>query len=318
LVLTAHLDHPGFVVEAPGGERPWARWLGGVDRAYFLRSRVRAHWRDGSGRERSAVGEILETCTGERGRVGRIRIRFREAVPPGAIGTWDVPAWALRGETLRLRAADDLLGCAAITLAVEALWRRRPRLPLWAVFTRAEEVGLVGATALARSRGLPAGALVVVLETSKELPGARRGEGPVLRVGDRQTVFDAALTWELQRVAEALRRETRGFRFQRRLMDGGVCEASSFGVFGYRAAGLALPLGNYHNMGRKGPAPELIHRQDLRCLVAWLVALGMGYRVSRTDGLRPGDPSRLEALLRRHRGELLRTATLAHQRGRAG
>jgi len=26
--------------------------------------------------------------------------------------------------------------------------------------------------------------------------------------------------------------------------------------------GLAVPLKNYHNMGKKGPAPEIIHLQD--------------------------------------------------------
>jgi endoglucanase len=32
-------------------------------------------------------------------------------------------------------------------------------------------------------------------------------------------------------------------------MVGGACEATAFGVYGYIATGLCLPLGNYHNMG---------------------------------------------------------------------
>lgn len=32
-------------------------------------------------------------------------------------------------------------------------------------------------------------------------------------------------------------------------MDGGGCEATAFGVYGYRATGLCLALGNWHNRG---------------------------------------------------------------------
>jgi hypothetical protein len=32
-------------------------------------------------------------------------------------------------------------------------------------------------------------------------------------------------------------------------MAGGSCEATAFGAYGFRAAGLCLPLDNYHNMG---------------------------------------------------------------------
>jgi hypothetical protein len=30
-------------------------------------------------------------------------------------------------------------------------------------------------------------------------------------------------------------------------MSGGTCEASAFAFYGYRATGIAFPLGNYHN-----------------------------------------------------------------------
>jgi endoglucanase len=52
----------------------------------------------------------------------------------------------------------------------------------------------------------------------------------------------------LHHIATELASENRDFRFQRRLMDGGTCEATAFCAAGYRAGGLALPLGNYHNM----------------------------------------------------------------------
>lgn len=45
-------------------------------------------------------------------------------------------------------------------------------------------------------------------------------------------------------------------------MDGGSCEATALSQFGYKTMGLAVPLKNYHNMGVKGPAPEIIHMDD--------------------------------------------------------
>jgi endoglucanase len=57
-------------------------------------------------------------------------------------------------------------------------------------------------------------------------------------------VFDAELT---NRITTAVRAD--GLTHQRKLMAGGSCEATAFGAFGFRAAGLCLPLHNYHNMG---------------------------------------------------------------------
>jgi len=81
-----------------------------------------------------------------------------------------------------------------------------------------------------------------------ELPGARPGQGPVLRVGDRTCVFDAGLEHHLHAAAKALAEREPPFAFQRQLMSGGTCEATVFTAHGYRAAGLAYPLVNYHNV----------------------------------------------------------------------
>ena len=65
-----------------------------------------------------------------------------------------------------------------------------------------------------------------------------------VRVGDRMSTFDLGGVYFLQEVAR------RGkIRVQRALMDGGSCEATAFGGLGYRACGMCLPLGNYHNVG---------------------------------------------------------------------
>jgi endoglucanase len=88
------------------------------------------------------------------------------------------------------------------------------------------------------------GARLLSIETSRELPTARIGDGPIVRIGDRATVFDQDLSNRICHAAEQA-----GVRHQRKLMDGGGCEATAFGIYGYQATGLCLALGNWHNRG---------------------------------------------------------------------
>jgi hypothetical protein len=55
-------------------------------------------------------------------------------------------------------------------------------------------------------------------------------------------------------------------------MDGGVCEATAYQAFGYASGGLALALGNYHNMGRARIGAEFVHTNDLVNLTKLLPA----------------------------------------------
>jgi endoglucanase len=62
------------------------------------------------------------------------------------------------------------------------------------------------------------------------------------------SVFTPELTNAASDIAEVYRKERPGFRFQRKLMPGGTCEASAFSFYGFKSTCLCLPLGNYHNM----------------------------------------------------------------------
>jgi len=128
------------------------------------------------------------------------------------------------------------------------------------LLTRAEEVGLLGALEAARLGTVPEGALVLSLECSKALADAPQGDGVVIRVGDRATIFDPAFTAALVERAGSVD----GLRWQRKLMDGGMCEASAFGAAGWRTSGLAVPLANYHNAADDGSgvAPESVLVED--------------------------------------------------------
>jgi endoglucanase len=98
---------------------------------------------------------------------------------------------------------------------------------------------------MAKARVLPESVVIVSLETSSERGGAcRMGDGVIVRVGDRTSIFDSAATSALSHLA----RESQ-IPFQRCLMSGGTCEATAYQLYGYRTAALCVALGNYHNCG---------------------------------------------------------------------
>ncbi len=115
----------------------------------------------------------------------------------------------------------------------------------------------------------------MAVETSSEIPGVKMGDGPILRVGDRDAIFTPGLTAFCRQVAEDLAKEDKTFKYQRKLMDRGTCESAAFCEYGHPATGLCIALGNYHNMDlrRERLAPEYIDLRDWNGLVQWFVAL---------------------------------------------
>ena len=94
------------------------------------------------------------------------------------------------------------------------------------------------------------------------------GKGPVVRLGDRRTPFESGALQVLSEIAEKILPKAH----QRRLMDGGACEATAATAWGVPTVGITLPLGNYHNQGFEGgmdcpqvdgPAPEFVHLDDI-------------------------------------------------------
>jgi len=177
----------------------------------------------------------------------------------------------ISGKRLYTRAADDLVGVFAIVSMAIDLHRRSPDAPFIGLLTRAEEVGFVGAVQHLELGWLEAAKrplLCVSLEASRTLPGAHIGKGPVVRLGDRRTPFESSALQVLSQIAEKV---LPGMH-QRRLMDGGACEATAATAWGLPTVGITLPLGNYHNQGfeggmdclqTEGPAPEFVHLDDI-------------------------------------------------------
>ena len=294
-VFTAHMDHPGFVVRRSRGSSVWAAFRGGVAKAYFPGSRVRLITRDGE-----HVATVAAARKGRQHHALDCRLELVGAasakVPPGSIGMWDVPAFRRRNGRISARACDDLVGSAAVLAAMEEIASRGPRANVMGLLTRAEEVGFVGALAACRLGTIPAGALVVSIETSKAQPAAPLGGGAVIRVGDAARVFSEPLTAHISAVAKDLAKRDKNFRFVRQLMPGGTCESTVFCALGHVAAALAVPLGNYHNQHPRGRiAAEFIDECDFYSLVELLVALASDKRT----------PADTDAALRRRLDELL-------------
>lgn len=275
VALSAHMDHPGCEILHAAGRDLTARWLGACDERHFPGGRLTIV---------SEGNEIPARATSALDDDRKFTARAVRPLPNpgGAFGYWRLTPVAFDGDLIRTKGADNLASCAAILAVIDRLNREKADADLWGVFTRAEEVGLLGAGGIVRARTVPRGVPIVVLETSKALPGAEIGGGPVIRVGDAMSVFDPRIEYAIHGAARELAGKTRKFEYQRQLMSGGVCEATLYVLYGMSVGALAFPLGNYHNMGKRWPAEEVISATDAAQMVQLCFALATNPPVGET------------------------------------
>ena len=249
-VLGAHMDHPGFVkrLHPKKGEDEW-EFLGGM------------------------TGPVVASGV-KRG--------LRKVIKNSSIAVWNFPTIIKEGR-VEAAACDDLIGCAGIISTFWELARLNLEATVHAVFTRAEEIGWLGAWDLGERWPFGDNSVFLSIETSRPVNGAEYGQGPVIRVGDRLSVFDAEAVSVLVRTAAE-----QGIRVQRCLLDKGACEATAMQALGIRSAGISIPLGNYHNTTDDGKvAPEFVMLDDVKGMVNLLTALvatkhiGIGERTMR-------------------------------------
>jgi putative aminopeptidase FrvX len=275
-LYVAHMDHPGFHgVRWRGTRRLHVAWHGGAPVRHLAGAPV---WLADShgGSYRGRLRGVRLALGGRTLGTAEVVLDDAPAAPPPAAALYGgfrfrAPVWQ-SGRLLYTKAADDLVGVYAVLVTALDLYRRGTRAPFLGLLTRAEEVGFVGAIGhfelgwLTRARRP---VLCLSLETSRTLAGAEVGKGPVVRLGDRRTVFAPNAINVLSQLA----RRTLPDRHQRRIMDGGTCEATAATVYGLDAFGISVPLGNYHNQGleggpdcrgKNGPAPEFVNLDDVR------------------------------------------------------
>ena len=265
VAFTAHMDHPGFEV-LKGGKKSLVQLLGGVPDNYFLKSKVVLCDNKGF-----AKGKVIQVADKKR---RQFWVQVDRSVEKKGFGYFNLPGFKLRKGLIKTKAADNVMSVGVLLNFLKELKRKKIKAHVICIFTRAEEVGFVGASGLVKNNFLSKKIPAVVLETSSaKAGGVAIGGGPVLRVGDRFSTFAPEMDVWLKTAADSLQSKDKSFRYQRALLPGGRCEASLYVAEGYRVGGLAFPLGNYHNKGPKNYAAEFISAKDYQDMLKWLIAL---------------------------------------------
>lgn len=297
IIFTAHMDHPAFVVRQLISARQLiGEFRGFVREAFFAGSKVLLHQSNQSVK-RGVVRNINRLEKTPRYYCAVVQFPTDVAGCIGDLLTWDSGPARIKQNRLYAPACDDLSSVAAALAAFDTLVSkgRKENLDVRVLLTRAEEVGFLGAIGVCQSRTIEKNARIIVLENSKSFSDSPLGEGPIVRVGDRTSTFDPDLTYQLGQVANELAGRVRSFKWQRKLMPGGTCEASVFQSYGYCASCLCLPLDNYHNMNEQAGRidSEKIHILDFHGLIRLLVEVGRRLDDSK---LLPSLRSRLDLL----------------------
>lgn len=297
-VFMAHMDHPGFHgVSWKSKTKLEIKWHGGSPTKHLVGANVwlanENGWLNGNS---GAAGKVVSAKLIPSGRaIDSMTIKLTTKANQSSDGetpraeslyggfAFHAPVWQ-EGDCLYTKGADDLGGCYAISTAAIELWKKSHKKSnhnFLALLTRAEEVGYIGAIGhfeLGWLKDAKRPVLCISLETSRTFPGAELGKGPVVRLGDKTSVFDSGALRVFLDLAQAVLPG----KHQRRIMDGGSCEATAALAYGFLAVGISAPLGNYHNQsiegglesrGPNGPAPEFINIQDLKGMVKLCVAL---------------------------------------------
>lgn len=273
IAFVAHTDHPGYEVVEQNGDDIVLKALGGVGKfAGAAGTSVLVIGRNGERISATVISseDPEDNYTKSRRAEGWLATQTVYATlnSPVALGDLPLPVvpdlldYELEDGVISMRAADDLAGCAAILAALETIMDEPTSGAVHGLFTRAEEVGLVGAILAAENELLPKSTIIVSVETSSILPGAELGSGVVIRTGDRAASFDYEAEAYLGEAAHRIKSNNPDFKVQRQLMSAGGCEASAFKAFGYKVTGTAFPLGAWHNRGENGVVPEFISKDD--------------------------------------------------------
>lgn len=213
VMLCAHMDEVGFMITHIE-EKGYLRFdtLGGIDpavlsgRAVWLgdeQKRVRGvicakgiHQQTAEERKNLPKSEDLYIDIGTNSREETEALLER-----GDFGTFDTPfcRFGKDGAYIKCKALDDRLGCAVLIELLRAIEGKGLPLDLWFCFTVREEIGRSGAGVTANRIRPDFG---IILETTAiadvaNVDASRRvatvGEGGVLSLLDRSTIYDRAL-----------------------------------------------------------------------------------------------------------------------------
>lgn len=321
VMITAHLDHPAFVVTAVRakgkGEKTTVEldleFRGGVYDPYFKGAMLEVFDRQTKkGFDAKIVSLDAKTdpvTKPFKTVVAKLmKASAAKSIAAGAIARWKFPKAEIKKGLVHTHACDDLAAVAAALAAFDGISRDASLAHVALLFTRSEEIGFIGAIGAAREGSVPKGARLVCLENSRSFPhDSPIGAGPIVRVGDRLSVFTPELTNRVGDIAAAHAKDNPAFKYQRKLMPGGACEATAFAAYGIASTCVCLPLGNYHNMeeidavlaGNKKPrvGREFISVDDYHWLVELLEVVA---RRLDEEKIAAGHRALMETLWSRH------------------
>lgn len=271
--FVAHMDHPGFIIKSFKKGRANALFYGGWDPKEFSSAPVTVFSSNGP-----VSAEALKWGLSSKEKARSVELLVDKPVESGNIGMWSFDECRIKKGMLFSRSCDDGVGCVLLLSMLDIVSKEKNSPQVYGVFTVAEEAGLHGAKYLCKTGGLSQNVIPISVETSKELPNAKIGDGVVIRVGDSKSIFTPEISKFMVHVASELKAKSKDFNFQRKLMDGGQCEGSVFMNSGYLTGALCVPLGNYHNrnFANHKTEPEYVSLDDLRCANLLMVSMVTG------------------------------------------
>ncbi len=291
IYFTGHLDHPAFVVDEILSKAELVlQFRGGVMDDYFPNAKIRIHTPTDSDPNEYTLATISEEVKPDNPdpdnkplnkppyKRYHAVLESPRPIDLDSIATWDLPNPEIieddeGKQILYTNACDDLAAVAAALAALDELRHLHCPNDTRVLLTRAEEVGFIGAIGACRDEFMPKDSRIIALENSRAFADSPIHAGPIVRVGDRISVFSPDLTGAIAKVAETIaggpatptasqkESDLPKWRWQRKLMAGGACEASVFCAYNYTATCLCLPLGNYHNMANLTEAQAGTHEQ---------------------------------------------------------
>lgn len=283
LVLTAHLDHPGFVLqllsEQPEETRLYrAHPVGRVPFHLLPYTRVQLYSANdqvansdrpapprGYGKirpDRNIDGSdnptsfIIESESSDNGRAH--------------YAVYDLPAAKIVGDRLYSRSIDDLVG---VTLCLMLLATPLEKVNLTVLFTRGEEEGATGFKRILMGRNVNPADTIVAVETSKFTEDALPGEGFAIRTEDAARPYSSEVVQFLEKAARLMP----SLQWQLAGASDGKTEAASALGLGYQAAAISIPLMGYHNVENNKIVPESVVVNDIEQALEYLPSLAKAF-----------------------------------------
>ncbi|MFH1408634.1 MAG: hypothetical protein ABIH34_01895 [Nanoarchaeota archaeon] len=277
--MTAHIDHPGWIVQLLPDGTYSARLEGGYSEEQCLGADVLLHDHLHDGRAR---GEIVEKFEGEHPEGVLYRIETTHNKGHWSFATPDLEAFSIHGDRISGRVMDDFAGVSIGLATIARAAKEKIPIDLLLRIYRAEESSFIGLYDEIMNQQFEADRVMYSLETSSNVAregGKKEGKletiaqvgrgGPIIRTGDKRFVYDPDAIRLLEDAAKGINGPVRTKR-----MTGGVSDAALMQSAGSPAGGVIATLQNYHNglYNHETFVPEEISLRELEGAVDLMVS----------------------------------------------